>query len=96
MGMNGHGRRLTALEEIAEEVRLRPYRIVAEERGVPFERLMEHVARIRAERHQLQAQGLTEGEIVEAKAARMGVSPDELLRRTDALQQELERLLEQS
>ena len=89
-------RRVDALEQIAEEVRLRPYRLIAQERGLPFEDLLERVERIRGERDQMQAQGLTEREIVEAKAARMGVSPDELLRRTDALQQELERLLEQS
>ena len=89
-------RRVDALEQIAEEVRLRPYRLIAQERGLPFEDLLERVERIRGERDQMQAQGLTEREIVEAKAARMGVSPDELLRRTDALQQELERLLERS
>ena len=94
--MSNHGRRLDVLEQIAEEVHLRPYRLIAHERGLPFEDLMERIARIRAERARMQAQGLTEREIVEAKAASLGVTPDELLRRTDALQQELGRLLERS
>ena len=89
-------RRVGALEQIAEEVRMRPYRLIAQERGIPFEDLMERVERIRARRHQMQAQGLTDRQIIEAKAADMGVTPDELLRRADTLQQELERLLERS
>ena len=88
--------RVGALEQIAEEVRMRPYRLIAQERGIPFEELMERVAHIRAKRHQMQAQGLTDRQIIEAKAADLGVTPDELLRRADALQQELERLLERS
>ena len=94
--MSNHGRRLDVLEQIAEEVRMRPCHLIAQERGIPFEGLLERVARIRAERAQMQAQGLTEREIVEAKAASLGVTPDELLRRADTLQQELERLLERS
>ena len=94
--MSGLGRRMDALEAIAEEVRLRPYRLIAQERGILFEDLMERVARIRARRHQLQAQGLTDRQIVAAKAADLGITPDELLRRADTLQQELQRLSERS
>ena len=94
--MSGLGRRMDALEAIAEEVRLRPYRLVAEARGIPFEELMERVAHVRAGRHRMQARGLTDRQIVEAKAADLGITPDELLRRVDALQQELGRLLERS
>ena len=89
-------RRVDALEQIAEEVRLRPYRLIAQERGIPFEDLMERVARIRARRHQMQARVLTDRQIIEVKAGDLGITPDELLRRADTLQQELERLLERS
>ena len=83
--MGGLDRRVRALEQIAAEARLRPYRIVAAERGIPFEDLMRDVERIRAKNDRLRAAGLTDRQILEAKAADLGIDPDELQRRADAL-----------
>ncbi len=83
--MNGLGRRVDAVEAIAEEVRLRPYRVLAEEHGVPVDGLMEELGRLMAERAQLRAKGKTDREILELKAARLGITPDELWRKAEAL-----------
>ena len=79
------GRRVAALEQIAEEARLRPLRILAAEQGIPFEDLLRSLERIRTEHERLRAAGLTERQILEARAAALGIDPDELQRRADAL-----------
>ena len=78
-------RRVDALEAIAEEVRLRPYRMLAEDRGVPFELLMTRFEEARARRDHLRAEGLSDDEITQATADRLGISVDELRRRADDL-----------
>ena len=83
--MGGLDRRVRALEQIAEEAHLHLYRVMAAERGIPFADLMRHVERIRAKRERLRAAGLTDRQILEAKAADLGIDPDELQRRADAL-----------
>ena len=78
-------RRLTALEEIADEVRLRPFRELADERGVAFETLMQHYRECRARTAELQARGFTEEQILETTAQRIGCTPDALRAERDAL-----------
>ena len=79
------GRRLDALEAIVEELRLRPFRVLAEEHGVPLDELLEIFVRAKAESARLRARGLTEDEIIAKQADRMGVDPAELRREADAL-----------
>ncbi len=83
--MNGLERRLAALEELAEGVRLRPYRELAAEAGEPLERFLQRVEQCRAERDRLRARGMTEQEIFEATATRMGITAQELRRRCEQL-----------
>ena len=83
--MSGLGRRVTALEAIAEEVRYRPHRIIAQERGLDPEQLIADCKQLEVLRGQLRAEGKTEREIIEATAARMRINPDELRRRAEAL-----------
>ena len=83
--MSGLGRRVTALEAIAEEVRYRPHRIIAQERGLDPEQLIADCKQLEALRDQLRAEGKTEREILEAQADRMGIDPDELCRRAKVL-----------
>ncbi len=78
-------RRLDALEEIAEAMRLRPFRELVKERGVPFERLMELYEEGRARAAALRARGLTDEQIEEAIAREMGLGVDELRARRDEL-----------
>jgi hypothetical protein len=78
-------RRLAVLEAIAEEARYRPHRILAAERGIDPEALIARCKQLETERDRLRAEGKTDREIVEATAARMGVSTDELWRRAGAL-----------
>jgi hypothetical protein len=87
---SGLDKRLSALEQIAEEVRLRPIRALAVRRGLSPDRVLELYEQVRSERRRLQAAGMTEREILEASAARMGITPDELRRRSAALVAELE------
>ena len=82
---NGLSRRLDALEQLAEEARLRPLRILASECGVPYERLLARYEERRAETARLRAEGHSEREILALVAARLGVLPDELRRRADEL-----------
>jgi hypothetical protein len=79
------GKRLDALEEIAEQVRLRPFRELAEERGIPLETLMHHYEECRARTAELRARGRTEEQILEATARRIGCTPDELRAKRDEL-----------
>ena len=78
--MSGLGKRLNALEAISEDMRLRPYRELAEEYGVPFETLMELYEQARAETARLRAQGLSGDEIIRRQAEGMGIDPAELRR----------------
>jgi hypothetical protein len=84
-GVTTLGRRLEALEEIAEEMRLRPFRELAAERGVPYERLMATYREVKARNAELRAQGLTEEQILEATARRIGCTVGELLAKRDEL-----------
>jgi hypothetical protein len=83
--MSGLGKRLTALEQIAEEMRLRPFRELAEEHGIPFDRLMELWDEARAETARLRAEGLSDREIVALKATKSGADPDEMWREGEEL-----------
>ena len=83
--MGGLERRVDALEAIAEEVRYRPHRIIAQERGLDPEQVIADCKRAEVLRHQLRAEGKTDSEIIEAQADRMGITPDELRQRADAL-----------
>ena len=74
-------RRLDSLEAIAEEARLRPYRILAEKYRIPLDALMRNVERVQAKRDRLRAEGLTDDEIDEQTAADLGITRDELRRR---------------
>jgi len=79
-------RRLSALEAIAEEMRLRPFRELAAEYGVPFEELMTIFEQAKAETARLRAQGLSEDEIIRRQAERVGMDPADLRREADELQ----------
>jgi hypothetical protein len=83
--MTGLDKRLSALEEIAAELRLRPYRQLAEEHGIPLDTLMEIFARAKAETAALRARGLSEDEIIRLKAERLGMDPADLRREADEL-----------
>ena len=84
--MSTLGRRLTALEEIAEELRLRlRLRELAEERGISLETLMHHYEQCRARTAALRAQGLTDAQIEEEIARGMGLGVDELRAERDEL-----------
>jgi hypothetical protein len=78
-------RRLTSLEEIADELRLRPFRELAEEHRIPFEELMECFEQAKAETARLRAQGLSEDDIVRLQAERLGMDPADLRREADEL-----------
>jgi hypothetical protein len=84
-GVTELGKRLDALEELAEEMRMRPFRELAAERGVPYERLMAAYHEVRARNAELRAQGVTEERILEATARRIGCTPDALRAKRDAL-----------
>ena len=73
------------MEQIAEELRLRPYRELAEEHGIPFDELMAILERAKAETARLRARGMTGDEIIAMEAERTGVDPAELRREADEL-----------
>jgi protein-disulfide isomerase-like protein with CxxC motif len=83
------GRRLAALEQLAEETRRRVIREVARElateRGLDLEHVMARFDQARAERNRLRVEGLADRHIFERTAAGMGITPDELQRRVDDL-----------
>ncbi len=64
---------------------MRPFRELAEEHGVSFGELMAIFEQAKAETARLRAEGLTEEQIIERKAADPGVSPEELRREADEL-----------
>lgn len=78
-------KRLDALERIAEELRMRPFRELAAERNVPFESLMGHYRECQARTARLRAQGYTNAQITEAAAQRLGLSVQELESRASRL-----------
>lgn len=78
-------RRLTVLEQRVEDRRLRPIRALAQERGIPFERLMELYEEYRTRTAELRAQGYTEAQIMVMMAERLGISPEALRARADEL-----------
>ena len=83
--MSGLGRRVDALEAIAEAIRYRPHRALAAERGLDPDALIAECKKLEAMRDHLRAAGLTEREIIQQTAARMGITVDELQRRVDEL-----------
>ena len=86
MRLNGRlGNRVDALEAIAEEVRYRPHRLLAAAHGIDPEGVIANAKRYEEMRDRMLADGKGEREIVEAMAARLGLDPDDLLRRTDEL-----------
>lgn len=83
--MNGLGKRVDALEAIAEELRLRRWEALANERGITLEALVEAYAEAQAETARLRAEGLSDDEIIALKADRRGIPVEELRRRADEL-----------
>ena len=83
--MSELGRRLDALEEIAEEMRFRPYRELAEERGISLDVLTGLFEKAKAETAQLRARGMSDDAIIRLKAERLRVDPAELRREADDL-----------
>ena len=83
--MSTLNRRLDALEEIAEAIRLRPFREIAEERGIPLDELMAIFERAKAETAHLRAQGLGDDDIIRLKAQQLGMDPAQLQREADEL-----------
>ena len=94
MGMNDQTRRLTALEQLAETVRYRPHRLLAEARGLDPERVVDECKRAEAQRRQLRAAGMSDQQILELQADRMRISVAELRRRAGELQRQADALLE--
>ncbi len=93
----GHlGRRVDALEQIAEAVRERPHRLIAREQGLDPEQVIADCKRAEAWRHQLRAAGVSDQQILELQADRMGISVAELRRRAGELQRQADELLERS
>jgi hypothetical protein len=83
--MSTLGKRLTALEEIAERMRLQPIRELAAERGLDPARLNDLYEECRHRTERLRSQGLTEGQILALTAQRLGCTVEELQTRVDAL-----------
>ena len=83
--MSTLGRRLDALEQIVEDRRMRPFRELAEEGGVPIETLLRHYRECRARTAELRARGLTDEQILDVTAERIGYTPDALRAERDAL-----------
>ena len=65
--------RVDALERIAEEVRMHPYRAVADELGIPLEELVAEAEEDRRRLDALRAAGVGEREILSRYAAEVGV-----------------------
>ncbi len=58
---------------------------LAAARGVSADAIWEHFERLGEENARLRAAGLSDDEIIARHAGRMGVTPDELRRRAEAL-----------
>jgi hypothetical protein len=83
--MSGLGRRLDALEEIAEELRLRPFGELAEERGLSLDDLMERYAECQARTARRRAEGWTDAQIMADAAERTGHTVEEFRAEVDRL-----------
>ncbi len=83
--MSGLGRRLDALEQIAERARQRRWEELANERGITLDILMEVYAEAQAETARLRAEGLSDDEIFALKADRLRLPVEELRWRADEL-----------
>ncbi len=79
------GRRVDALEAIAEAVQYRPHRALAAERGLDPDALIARCKQLAGLRDELRAAGKTAREIFEAAAARVGLGVEELEGRVRAL-----------
>ena len=77
-------RRVDALEAIAEEVRLRPYRRMARELGVPLDELLVEADEARELVDRLRAQGLSLDDILARCAAHWGLPLDAVRRTCEA------------
>ena len=64
------------MEQIAEEVRMRPYERMAADYGIPLDELMSEVGRVRALVERLKADGLSMRQICERFAEEDGLSAD--------------------
>jgi hypothetical protein len=82
--MSGLGKRLSALEQIAEDMRARNVQELAArlaaERGVPLDMVMQHYHANKAASGRLRAAGHSEAQIVAAAAERIGCTVAELRR----------------
>jgi len=85
--MSALGKRLDTLEAIAEEMRLRPFRELAEERGISLDDLMERYAECQAQTARRRAEGWTDEQLIADAAERTG-------HRVEEFRAEVDRLLE--
>jgi hypothetical protein len=89
--VNGLERRLSALEEIAEDMRLRPVRLLAAERGLDAEKVITLYRERQAESAALRARGWSQAQITAATAKRLGLTPAELRAQCDQLRERYEQ-----
>ena len=82
--MSGLGRRVGALESIAEEARLGPYRAFAAELGMPVGEVLAELEAAAAVVNRLVAEGLDVDEIMERAASHWDVPLDALRRNCEA------------
>ncbi len=73
-------RRVGALEAVAEEVRLRPYKRFAADHGMTVDQVLAVIADERWLVNRLEAEGLTDDEIVARCAEAWGIPLDQLCR----------------
>ena len=74
------GKRVKALEDIAEEIRLRPYRALADRYGIPLKQVIADVEEEGRWIEAMQRRGMSQDEIIDATAARFGVTREEIER----------------
>jgi hypothetical protein len=79
-------RRLGALEKVAEEARMRPYRRYAAAHGVSVEQLMADIGDERSLFNRLTAEGLTPDAILERCAEAWGLPLDQLRAECDEIE----------
>ena len=82
-------RRVDVLEGIIEETRLRPYRRMARELGVPLDELLADADEARELVERFRAQGLSLDDIVARCAAHWSIPLDELRWRAEKLAEQL-------
>ena len=83
MATNGLGRRVGALEAIAEEVRIAPYRRLAAEYDVPLDEVLTEADEIAAFVERQRRRGISLDELLARCADRWGLPLDELRRRCE-------------